>query len=209
MWRCLGAYSWVHLLSLTALRLEYNLSHEILRKASKQAGILQKMHNCSLLCESFASGKTNLPPLVVFFILPSFCFTPLPAYPCLPRSVRRLCWSACWKSCGSWLWTPWKRPSFCRRSQIKRWEHKHTHTPLKMCKLLMLSYSLEVGGVYWCACCISREWSRKYVKVVAKSFMFYFDNECSSKVDSWMNLCVAQVHTLTAESGSRRWEFKK
>lgn len=85
-------------------------------------------HSCSLVCESFASGEMNLPPLAVFFIFPSFCLPLLPAYPCLPRSVRRLCWSVCWKSCGSWSWTPWKRPSFCRRSQIKRWEHKYTHT---------------------------------------------------------------------------------
>ena len=36
----------------------------------------------------------------------------------------------CWRSCGSWWWTPWRRPSSCRRSQTKRWEHtgRQAHT---------------------------------------------------------------------------------
>lgn len=62
---------------------------------------------------------------------PSFCLPLLPAWLCLPRSVRRLCWSVCWRSCGSWWWTPWRKPLFCRHSQTKRWEHSdlriHTH----------------------------------------------------------------------------------
>lgn len=43
-------------------------------KTSDKQGILQKLYSCSLVCESFASGKTNLAPLAVFFYLAFLLF---------------------------------------------------------------------------------------------------------------------------------------
>lgn len=127
--KCLGSYFKIHLLSADCLNDHIIIS--VTKTLERRPGSEGLNTNCvppaQLLSELWVLrlGKDEAPSACCL-IHGVFLLSHPPACPCLPRSVRRLCWSACWKSCGSWLWTPWKRPSSCRHSQIKQWEHSHT-----------------------------------------------------------------------------------
>lgn len=52
-------------------------------------------------------------PLLLYLkpVLICVCVCLRAVWCCLPRCVRKLCWSECWRSCGELWWTVLRRPS--------------------------------------------------------------------------------------------------